>query len=294
MKKGLLCVIGASLLFGIVPSANKYVMLGGISAEDTTFWGQCTICALSYLLLRLQRGRPAVPPRDAARLMLVGAVGMGATTFLLNSACRLIAVGLATVLHFLYPSVVSVAMVLFFGQAMTKHKAVAIVCSVAGMCLIAGLQGSGGGRLLGAVLALLSGLTYAFYIIANDKGAVSAYPLLVKLFYASAGSAVLMSVPALAGGGLSFPKGPAAAAALFGVCGAGCLTAFYLITAGIRRIGAGTASFVNMLEPVTSVVVGTLLYRDRLTPAMALGILLVLFSVFLAALDGRGRAGAGK
>lgn len=71
------------------------------------------------------------------------------------------------------------------------------------------------------------------------------------------------------------------------VSGIGNLGAFYFITAGIRRIGAPAASFVNMLEPITSVVVSTVIYQDHQGFKTICGMALILSSVLLVAMDGR-------
>ena len=59
-----------------------------------------------------------------------------------------------------------------------------------------------------------------------------------------------------------------------------------LITA-VRRIGASSAAIGNMLEPVTSIVAGAVIFSDRL-PLLSLGgCALVLLAVLLIALDER-------
>ncbi|MGE4277554.1 MAG: hypothetical protein AB7E30_10330, partial [Lawsonibacter sp.] len=48
--QGMLCVIGASLLFGVIPTANKFVMMSGLSAECITFYIQAIICVMSFVI----------------------------------------------------------------------------------------------------------------------------------------------------------------------------------------------------------------------------------------------------
>ena len=278
-----------------MPSANKYVMLSGVSAEAVAFWGQLTICALSYLFIRLCHKSVHIKVQNILCLIAVGAMGMGATTFLVNKACLYIPAGLATVLHFLYPTIVSLTMILFFGQKAGKSTYAAIVCSIVGMAFIAGLQDtSGGGKLMGVLFALASSLTYSFYIIANDKGSCNDYPPVVKLFYTSVGSSLLVGVLCLATGGIARPASAEASLVLFGVCGIGCMAAFYFIIAGIRQIGAGMAAFFNMLEPIASVIISALIYKDHITPNVMCGMALVILSVLFAAIGERRDAGTSK
>lgn len=287
MFRGILCIIGASLAFGVMPTANRYVMTSGVSAECITFYIQ-TILSLLAAVLAVWKGHSLRVSRgQLLRLLLLGAVGMGMTSFLVSSACLRIPVGLATVLHFLYPTVVSVAMVAFFGQKMSRYKAMAIACSILGMLLITDLNGDGGIQASGILFALASSLTYSFYMISNEKGDINQLPLLVKLVYSSIGSAVLFGLVAACNHSITLPGTPSAACVLVFVCGCGSLLAYYLITAGIKQIGASTASFINMLEPVTSVVVSSLVYREYPGLMMILGMVLILSAVFLVSMDGR-------
>ena len=295
MRKGIFRIAVASCIFGAMPSANKYVMLSGISAEAVAFWGQLTICAFSYLLIRLCHKSVHIKVQNILCLIVVGALGMGATTFLVNKACLCIPVGLATVLHFLYPTIVSLAMILFFGQKAGKLTYAAIVCSIAGMILIAGLRdNSGNSKLIGVIFALASSLTYSFYILANDKGRFNDYPPIVKLFYASIGSSLLMGTLCLATGGLARPTSPEVSLILFVICGMGCMVAFYLIISGIKLIGAETAAFFNMLEPIASVIISALIYKDHITFRVMCGMTLVILSVLFAAIGERRAAGTSK
>lgn len=285
MIYGLAYVVGASLLFGVVPSANKYVMLSGLTAECSTFWREVTICTLALALAKWSGHSLRIDRMDALHLSFIGATGMGITNYLVSSACLYIPVGLATVLHFLYPTIVCVVMVARFGQRMTKLKVGAILCSISGMVLIANLKADGGLNLIGLLFALVSSLTYSFYIISNEQGRINQIPLIVKLFYSALGSTIFFGVLCLTQGILAVPLSLDVAVIQFGVSGVGSLGAFYLLTAGIRCLGASAASFVNMLEPVTSLIVGALVYQEYPTPAIACGVVLVLCSVLFVAID---------
>ena len=69
------------------------------------------------------------------------------------------------------------------------------------------------------------------------------------------------------------------------VCGFSNLGAFYFITAGIKQIGAPTASFVNMLKLITSVIVSVIVYHDNLSVKIIAGMAMILSAVLLVALD---------
>lgn len=284
MLKGILCVIGASLLFGLIPSASKFLLLTGSTPALITMRTQTVIMAGGIIGSLLSGASLKISVKDALQLMLVGALGMGGTSFFLVEAISLIPAGLATVLHFLYPTIVSVVMIVFFRQKAGIFKFLAVAASILGMILISG-PGGGGIRFGGIVFALLSAMTYASYIIYNDVGPAGQYPQTVKLAWCAFGTVLVFAF--LARKELFFiPEGIAPLLVQL-AGGVASLAAFYLINRGIREVGASVASFVNMFEPVTSVIVSFLLYHDPLTGRIVAGILLVLSAVLFVAVGDR-------
>ena len=284
---GILLIVGASLLFGVIPSVSKYVMLGGVQPCCMTLYTQCGLVVYGALCAAVRREDFRVPGKDIIQMLFLGAVGMGMTSFLINTACTLAPAGLVTVLHFLYPTVVSVVMILLFGQKLTPFKILAVAASITGMILIAN-PGKGTVQPLGIIFALCSSLTYSFYIVSNDVGSINRWPQFVKLFYCAIGSAAVMFLITASKQALRLPADGKAAvlAVLSGMCS---FAAFYLINLGIRKVGASVASFVNMLEPITSVVTSLIVFHDVITLPMAGGIVLVLSAVLFAALgDSKG------
>ena len=269
MWQGIAALAAASLLLGIIPSLNKLILLGGMNSGSMVFFNYPTVMAVTGIVIALRRQSFRVMGKQLAMLLFTGALGLGATGFLLNLAYDRIPVGLATMLHFLYPTVVSVVMVLVFHQKLTRDKGKAILLSLAGMLLIADF--SGGMDPSGMAAALLSGMTYAYYMIANEKGCINELPLTVKLFYVSMGGALCFGTWQAASGTLTVPQS----------------TWIWFLLIGLVGVGSAAASFINMLEPVASMAVGALLYRDLPGGRAMAGCLLVLGSVFFIAMDGK-------
>lgn len=285
MLKGILALVGASVLLGVIPAANKFVLLSGMSNSCIVFLTYLTSMVGMGIISALQKKRFSVSARQLVVLLLAGAGGLGLTGYFLNIAYERIPVGLTTTLHFLYPTLVSCVMVVAFHQKMSKYKLGAIVLSVIGMVLIADLSG-GSIQVTGVVVALLSSVTYSFYMIVNEKGCISGLDLFIKMFYISMGAAILFGILTLVNGELTLPGTSPVWGVLFGLIGIGSMLAFFLVTVGIRIIGASNASFLNMLEPLTSLAVGAVLYQEIPSVISVAGCGLVIVSVCLVALDG--------
>ena len=140
---------------------------------------------------------------------------------------------------------------------------------------------------IGLVMAIASAFTYGIYLVANEKGPANDLPIEVKLFYVSLPATVVFSVLAPATGTLMAPSGGVTGwfmviggSGLFTVCG------YFLMMFGISRLGASTAAFISMVEPIVSVVFGTIWFKDPLTVGIVVGGRLVLTSILLITIDG--------
>ena len=202
---------------------------------------------------------------------------------LINTAYLFMPVGTVTMLHFLYPTVVCVVMGTLFKEGFSKLQVAAIVVSIAGMFFLTGKNGSL--PLLGIALAAISSLTYGSYLIANEKGPANDLPLEVKLFYVSLPGTLLFAVLAPATGNLAVPSSPVSWFQLIVCSGLATVGGYFLMMFGIQKLGASTASFLSMLEPVVSVVFGTIWFADPVTVGVVVGSALILTSVCFITLD---------
>lgn len=288
MLVGIFAVAGAATLLGILPSLQKQVLVDGLPMNSLMAYTNLIITlvslAMALLKKRSLRGRPV----QVLQAALMGTAGMLVTAMLLNNAYLYLPVGVAIMLNFLYPTVVCVVMGTVFRQGFTGLQLSAIACSIAGMVFLAGK----GGDLhpVGLLCALASAFSYGGYLIANEKGPANELPIETKLFYVSLPGTVLFWIVAPVTRTLAAPAGGmtgwayVVGAGLFTVCG------YFLMMYGISKMGASTAAFVSMLEPIVSVVFGTVWFHDPITAGVVIGGLLVLGSILLIAIDGSRKA----
>lgn len=278
---GYFIVIAASILFGIFPSIQKNVLACGVTPIALVIVCNSIACILALLLSLIQKKSIRVDRKQLISLILIGVLGLFTTDYLLDIAYTLIPVGYVTMIHFLYPTLVCASMCLFFHQKLTVYKGAAIALSVAGLILLAG--GSFSGSILGIVVAGITSLSFAFYMIATDKTAAGKVDPMVRVFYtnlAVSATACIFSTRME----VVMPQTPA----LWLEClliGAMLFGATFLLNEGVKRIGAGSASFANMVEPVTSLVVSSLIYHYSFTALAILGCILIIGSLAFSAKD---------
>lgn len=285
MILGFICVAGSATILGIMPTIQKQVMVSGLPLNSLMFFTNWTI-TLVCLMLSITKKKSFKATRiQILQGLLMGVFGMLFTAVLLNSSYLYLPVGTTIMLNFLYPTIVCVIMGTIFKAGFTKLQLAAIAASILGMVFLTGA----GGKMpvIGLVMAIASAFTYGIYLVANEKGPANDLPIEVKLFYVSLPATVVFSVLAPATGTLMAPSGGVTGwfmviggSGLFTVCG------YFLMMFGISRLGASTAAFISMVEPIVSVVFGTIWFKDPLTVGIVVGGCLVLTSILLITIDG--------
>ena len=119
---GSLFAIVASLLVGLYPPFQNVMMFNGTSPLDAVI--ACLgFTGLFSLIIALVKGETVrIAPRTFGAFLLAGIVGLLLTNYLLAVAYALMPVGFATMIHFMYPTVVCLVMSLAFKQGFTLRK----------------------------------------------------------------------------------------------------------------------------------------------------------------------------
>lgn len=279
--KGLLLVLLSSLIYGTEPSLRALALQDGVSpvsiilVNSTVFFLACAaICLVRHENVRL-------PWRQTLQLTLGGSAGIGITGLLVTMASRYIPVGCVTVIHFMYPSLVCIALAIRFKNRLTAPKLLAIVLSIVGLVCISG--DSFGGSFFGIVLAVCSSLTFALYILVLDKGQTGSIRQSVRMFYVALGSCLALGILSLV---LQEPGGwtPRSLGLISG-CGILTCIASISFALGIKHIGSSAASFCSLLEPISSLVISTIIYHYSFSVTTLIGCALSVTAILLVSLN---------
>ncbi|MBQ1318300.1 MAG: DMT family transporter [Solobacterium sp.] len=287
-RKGVLAVVGASCLYGVLPIFSKAILNEGMNTNALVFNRFMFTMLFSLLILKALRIDMRVTKRQLIELVLAALIGYGMTASLLTLAYSLIPVGLATMFHFTNPLFVTLAMIVIFKEKATLFKGISMVCAVAGLILMADFS-----RLapLGVLLAVMSGITYASYVIANKKCSFASLNQFVIVFYVGLVNWIFFGIRNALTHDLALP--PTLKAWVYMVILALFCTigALFLLTYGIRTLGASTASVLNMLEPVVSLIAGIIVYHEAVSFKSLLGCLFIVISGIVVVMDKKADTG---
>lgn len=287
MKKGIVFLVLASCCFGAPQTFAKLALNLGFNTQSFLICVCLLGCSISFAATRVRKVSLKVTKKQLLYVSTLGAIFFAATSTLITSACRYISPGVAQMVHFVYPIVVMVVMAAVFNEKITKIKMLAIPCALLGVLCFADFSGgSENGMLIGIGLAFLSGFTYAVYVIANDKSCIKELDGFVLTFYIYLVWGLAMAAFALATQSFQWNPVPQSFAYMLGYS-VFMLGGVYFIAAGVKRTGATTGALINMLEPMASMIISTIVFRDPIGILTAVGCLFILSSVFITAWAGK-------
>ena len=279
--KGILATMASAAFFGFIPLFVKTICAGGGNTVSAAFYRFFLSLPVLYLYLRSQGVSMKITGKQLAKITLITMFGYGGTAVLLFSSYNFIPSGMSTTIHFMYPVFTILGCMIFLKEKVSSLKILCVALCFGGVLLF--YNSEGGGNLPGMGLAFVSGITYAFYTIYLGKSGLQEMGSLKLIFYMNAVAAAMILVMALLTEQFTVQLTPlawgtaiffASATSLIGVLG-------YQI--GVRYIGPQSAAILSTFEPITSVIIGILVYQETFTPRTILGCLCILASVVIVA-----------
>jgi drug/metabolite transporter (DMT)-like permease len=222
--------------------------------------------------------------QDWLMILGLGILGYYIASLLDFAGLQYISAGLERLILFLYPTFVVLFTAAIQRRAINRHQALALALSYAGMILVfvdnrAAMASSG--LLMGSALVLASAIAFALFLMGSG--------MMVKRIGSTRFTAYSMTVACLATGLhfviqhgvklLNLPDSVYGLALIMAVFST-VLPAF-LMNAGIRRIGAGSASIISSTGPIGTLALAFLLLGETLTLAQLAGTALVLTGVYV-------------
>ena len=285
---GYIFVIASAVIFGCMPLMTTRIYEDGINSFTLVFLRNLMSLPMLALAAKLSGHSLKITPRALPSLSMIALMGCCVTPILLYTsyACKPMSTGMATVFHFVYPAVVVLLGALFLKNKIKMGELASLAICILGICMFytPGEEFS----VPGAVIALLSGVTYALYIVGLAGFRYKEISGFVFTFYGSIICTVVSLIVCLVSGNLRFPSsvGGWMLCVLFAfIFNVGAVVLFQR---GTVLIGGERASILSTFEPITSVVVGVAYMEESGSWRTAVGTaFVVLAAVLIALLDAK-------
>ena len=278
--KGVLFSVLSAMIFGTSPIFFKTIAATGINTTTQVVLRSLVTMALAAVLAGVKKQPILLKGRLLFDAMMAFVLGQGLTAILLNSSYAYLPAGMSTSLHFVYPSVVMLACVLLFREKINLPKLFALLLSIFAIMLMTNT--SVNGQIVGILLAVGSGCSYAFYILYLERTPLKDIPVWTFAFWGSLGCLI-----AAAGLGLSTGTLDVSGATVKGVSllmlmvPLQSVLAVRLFQLGVRYSGSTAASLLSTMEPVTSTILGMLILHEAMDAKKLIGCAAIVLSVIL-------------
>ena len=276
---GFLFVILSAVIFGFMPLMAKYIYSDGVNPITLVFLRNLLAFPVLAFLTKATGNSLKIPKEAIPGISVIALFGCCITPLLLFSSYNYISSGTATVFHFIYPAFVVLAeIVLKRTKVNFFNTSSLIVCAVGILMFYTPGQQL---NLAGSSLALISGVTYAIYILllsGFSHKEISGFRF--SLYITLVCSIVLFTVCILTGQ-LSLPN------SLFGwgmslffsvILNVGAVVLFQK---GTFLIGGGKASILSTFEPITSIFAGAIFLNEPFGIRTSIGTALVIVASIL-------------
>lgn len=268
------------ITYGLNPLFAVPLMKHGAATESILFFRYLFAVLILALFLLVRRQSFRVSGQQAGILLILGLLYTSSSLFLFD-AYEYIASGLATTLVFLYPVLVAIIMV-FLKVVPSWPVWLAIAATFGGVLIMT--QGNGTQALnpIGVLLSIGSALVYAlFIVIINRSKAIASISNSLLTFYAlSVGAVVFLGKILISDTALTAGLNHAHDwLNLVGLAFLPTVVSTATLAIASRNIGATKASVLGVFEPITAIVVGTLVFGEPLTTNIVVGITVAIVAV---------------
>jgi drug/metabolite transporter (DMT)-like permease len=260
--------------------------LSEVSPVTGAFYRNLYALPVLVLIWWARRGQDRRTRRK--RLIAFGAgLLLGLDVVVWHISIEFIGAGLSTLIANSQVIVVAVVAWLFLGERPSRQLFIAIPVVLFGVALVSGLgrvDSFGSNPLVGTLLALMSAVFYAAFILgirsSNDLQAPSAGPLME----ATAGAALAALVLSPFGEGIQLAPTWPAHGWLLALALSSQVAGWLLISYALPRLPAAETATIILLQPVLTMVWGMIIFEEQPSPIQLVGAGLVLAGVGFVAM----------
>ena len=268
------------IAYGLNPLFGMPLINNGAAIESILFFRYAFAVVILGAFLWLTKQSFKITAKQAGVLLVLGLLYTSSSIFLFE-AYNYIASGLATTLIFLYPVLVAIIMA-FLRVVPSWPVWLAIAATFGGVLVMTQGSGDEGTNPIGIVLSLGSALVYAlFIVIINRSKAIAKISNTLLTFYAlMVGATIFLGMILLSDTSMTTGiEGGAAWLNLIGLALLPTIVSTATLAIAIRNIGATKASVLGVFEPITAILVGTLMFGEPLTSNIVVGICIAIIAV---------------
>lgn len=278
--QGILFGITSAICYGMNPLGALFLYEEGLNTSSVIFYRFFLASIILACLMLFQKKSFYLTKRELFIVAILGIL-FGISALSLYSSFHFMDAGIACTLLFVFPVFVAIILAIFFKEKISLITAISIFLALFGILLL--YQGDNVKLdLIGVIIVMISALFYALYIVISNKS--SLFISSIKLsFYVSVFCTLTIFIFSFFNSTQSIQLLTTSNMWLYALMLAIVPTILSLIflTKAIAIIGSTFTAILGAFEPLTAVLVGVVIFDEKFTFKIAVGITLILFAVIL-------------
>lgn len=275
---GLLYGIISSASFGLIPLFAIPAMQHGMDFMNVISYRFLFATIALAVLLKIRKVPFSIEKSDLPTLLLLSFFYLISSVFLLWGY-KFMPSGVATTIHFMYPVITTLVMILFFHEKNSLFRTLAILMATGGVYALSYSDSQGETNMLGVIIVLISAVGYALYLVTVGQRKNQSLKGLKLTFYVFLFSTVILLAGMSSTGNLHSIPDLATAGNLLLLAIIPTIVSNLALIEAIKYIGATQTSVLGAMEPVTAVIVGIAIFGEAFTFTIAVGIILIISAV---------------
>ena len=283
----------SSMSFGFSPLFSLALIAAGLSDFDILSyrWLMAGLVLMIYAFCK--KKSLSLNSFDEAWKIILLSVLRALTSITLLIGYVNISSGIASTINFMYPVIVTLCMVIFFGEKRSLIDYFAIAASIFGVYLLASgdsIMVEGGNTRLGLACSLISAFSFAAYYIVMKQVKADKIEVVKFTTWIMMLSAVYFIIGAFVWDGKLTVVTDAGS--WLNILGLGLWSTMVSNITGVkgnRRIGPTMTSILGALQPLTAVILGVLFLNEHLYMRSLIGCTIILVAVTIIVLHQKNR-----
>lgn len=278
-NRAIVLTIISALIYGFTPVLCSMTYEYGNNPYSLTFFRSLLVLPVLAVLLIKNKISLRLNKDEFIKMMIIGLFGAVFTTLLLYSSYTYIGVGTATTLHFMYPLFVLVICHFIYRDHITTRQYISLALAMIG--IVCFIDFNDFSRIQGIAMALISGVTFAVYLVGIEKAGLSSMNNYKLSFYLSAIVSVSLLVFNIFSNQIVFNQPVSNYFLMICIGVLASFIALIFLKIGIEELGSTLASMFCLFEPISSVVFGFFLLNESVGFMKILGCLFIIVAMAL-------------
>lgn len=278
--KGILYIVLSAISFGIMPILAKLSYIGGANTYTTLFLRFFFAAFMILYYLRSKRISLKLAKKQLFIVLIIGVFGFTLTSTSLFMSYNYISIGMATMIFYTYPAIVTLLSYVFYKEKLYPRKIISLIISLIGIYILID-TGSASFNLKGIVLACMAAILYSLYVLGASHKEFRTINSYVLTFYISCASATMMFLVAITTGNFDMHISFYALVAILLLALISTVVALMAFLEGVRIIGPSKASIFSTIEPIVALTLGILILGEHTSARIIIGSIMIVISVVI-------------